>query len=121
MKLSLKKKKKRVRITNILAFAVVILITPLAFFFHIIGADSLRTVMLIAIIYQFIILILNKKGFINLSRFIAPNLNALTIFVSSTILGPATLCFFFYFPGISGSFLYFELKERWFFAFQLIF
>jgi len=115
------KKKKRVRITNILALTTSILVIPLFFVFHYIGANFLKYLIPVVIIYQVSLLILNKKGFINLSRFIAPNANALVIFVYSTVLGPETLFYLFYFPAISGSFLYFELKEKRFFAFQLSF
>lgn len=115
------KKKKRVRITNILALTTAILVLPLFFVFQNIGANFLKSLIPGVVVYQMYILILNKKGFINLSRFIAPNANALVIFIYSTSLGQQTLFYLFYFPAISGSFLYFELKEKRFFAFQLFF
>jgi len=115
------KKKKRVRITNILSALIVVLVVPLYFLLNYVGATFLKSLIPAVVIYQMSILLLNKKGYINLSRFIAPNVNSLIIFIYSTSLGPETLYFFFYFPAISGSFLYFELKEKLFFIVQIVF
>ncbi len=115
------KKQKRVRITNVLALTTTLLVIPLYFVFEKIGADFLKIMIPIVITYQISILILNKKGFVNLSRFLAPNLNAIIIFIYSTSLGPDTMYFFFYFPAISASFLYYELEEKKIFLFQIFF
>jgi signal transduction histidine kinase len=115
------KKKKRVRITNILSALTVVLVIPLYFLLNYVDATFLKSLIPAVVIYQVSILLLNKKGYINLSRFIAPNVNSLIIFIYSTSLGPETFYFFFYFPAISGSFLYFELKEKLFFIVQIIF
>lgn len=115
------KKKTRVRVTNILSFATFLLVIPYYFLFQKIGADFLKILIPVVMLYQAIILVLNKKGYINASRFIAPNLNSLVIFIYSTSLGTETLFFLFYFPALTGSFLFYELKEKWFFSIQFIF
>ena len=114
-------KTKRVRITNILAVATIILVTPYYFLFKVIDADFLKILIPFVVLYQISILLLNKLGYTNLSRFIAPNMNALIIFTYSVSLGPETRFFLFYFPALSGGFLYYENKERLFLFFQLIF
>jgi len=115
------KKIKRVRITNILAIATILIVIPLYFLFKNMGADFFKSLIPAVIAYQIFLLFLNKTGYINASRFIAPNVNSLIIFIYSTSLGHESLFFFYYFPAISGSFLYFELKEKFFFIIQLLF
>ena len=115
------RKKKRVRITNILALPTGTIVIPYYFLFQLIGADFLKLLIPIIAIAQYSFLFLNRSGFVNVSRFLLPILNCIIIFVYSTSLGPETRYFFFYFPAISSSILFFDLKEKWFFSFLFVF
>ncbi len=114
-------KTKRVRITNILSLSTFLLSAPYYILFDKLGADFQKYLVIWVLIYTTLLLVINRFGFIDLSRFIAPNMNALVIFTYSTSLGPDTRFFLFYFPALSGSFLYYERKEKHFFLFQFIF
>ena len=115
------RKKKRVRITNILSLTTGTLIMPYYFLFNVMDADFLKLLLPIIIIVQYSFPFINKAGYVNVSRFLLPVVNNIIIFIYSTSLGPETRYFFFYFPAISASFLFFDLKEKGFFSFLLVF
>jgi signal transduction histidine kinase len=111
---------KRVRITNILALVVAILVIPYYFLFRHIGANFLSILIPIIVFFQLAIIYMNKLGYINASRFISATHNAIIIFICSTSLGPDTRYYLFYFPQLSAPFIYFETRERTFFLFHFL-
>jgi len=110
------RKQKRTRITNIIALTTGTILIPYFFLFHFINADFLKWLIPIIVIAQYSVLFINKAGHTNAARLILPLLNNIIIFTYSTSLGHATYFYFFYFSAISGSFLFFDLKEKWFFS-----
>ncbi|MGP8330433.1 MAG: response regulator [Methanosarcinaceae archaeon] len=115
------RKVKRIRITNILAISVGTLVIPYYFLFDYIEAQFLKNLIPVIVAAEFCIPFLNRLGLINSSRLILALLNCAIIFTYSNSLGPDTRYFFFYFPMMSSSFIFFDLKEKLFFCITLIF